>query len=67
MGSPYNAWLSAMWQTDKATARTIVEDALRSERGNVAKTAKRLGIGKRTLFRWIGRYGLGKGAPCPSE
>jgi transcriptional regulator of acetoin/glycerol metabolism len=56
MGSPQNAWLSAMWLTDRATARTIVLDALHAEKGNVAGAARRLKVGKRTLFRWIVRH-----------
>ncbi len=56
MAAPQNAWLSALWMTDPATARTIVQDALDVEKGNVAAAARRLKVGKRTLFRWIVRY-----------
>lgn len=38
--------------------RAILENALRATRGNVAQAAELLRVSRRTLYHWMGRYGV---------
>lgn len=48
-----NMMLSARRHTDKAKARAEIVKAVRKAKGNLSEAARRLGITKRTLLRWL--------------
>jgi transposase len=53
MSAPQNARLSALRTADPDRWRSEVAAAFRSELGHIRRAAKRLGVGQRTLCRWL--------------
>jgi transcriptional regulator of acetoin/glycerol metabolism len=48
-----NLTLSARRHTDKSKARAEILAAVKAAKGNLTEAARRLGITKRTLSRWL--------------
>lgn len=48
-----NPKLSALRILDPAGAATKIKMALRTARGDVGEAAEKLGVNRRSLFRWI--------------
>jgi len=56
MSAPRNPHLSSLWNVDRAAAVVIVQDALRGR--TIEEAAKALGVGRRTLHRWLKEKGI---------
>ncbi len=48
------------WATLAEVERAHVLEILRIHKGNRSETARVLGVGERTLYRMLSRYGMGK-------
>jgi ActR/RegA family two-component response regulator len=53
MSAPNNARLSALRVADPTRWRSEIASAFKAERGHISRSAARLGVGKRTLCRWL--------------
>jgi transcriptional regulator of acetoin/glycerol metabolism len=51
----------------EAYERSALERALREAGGNATEAARRLGIGRSTFYRKLGRHGLGPGAETDAD
>jgi hypothetical protein len=54
MPYPKNPHLSALWLTDPAKAAATVAAAVRNTK-TFEEAARSLGVGRRTLYRWLDR------------
>jgi excisionase family DNA binding protein len=53
MPSPDNPVLSAEWTADPASAHMQVVQAIKVAEGDIREAARRLGVSRPTLYRWI--------------